>query len=330
MAPKKLLTLIFTGTLFLLSASAQPAPQTARQALLEMFFSKTPGTFEKHLPQATRAALQKSRATTGPSMLDGFSVITGQLTARGIQLQTFEAGPTLMSIEDPQAHSKFEITVERDDLRGDDDEIELAFHGYKDGETQNAGAKVRLTLTMKQEAGSWQLNEVMVAVGVSLTDPALLKALATGFKGANAASSQMSANPPSTVTVTSTMRTANETSALSGIRTIHTAEVSYAATYPEHGFTCTLSDLGGMGGGGGSNEHQAMLIDPRLAAGRKNGYVFTLSGCDGNPASRYSISATPADPSSGTSAFCSDESAVIRFSADGKPGSCLSAGTPVR
>ena len=43
-----------------LSALAQPAPQTARQALLEMFFSKTPGTFEKHLPQATRAALPKA------------------------------------------------------------------------------------------------------------------------------------------------------------------------------------------------------------------------------------------------------------------------------
>ena len=27
------------------------APQTARQVLLEMFFSKTPGTFVKHLPE---------------------------------------------------------------------------------------------------------------------------------------------------------------------------------------------------------------------------------------------------------------------------------------
>jgi type IV pilus assembly protein PilA len=330
MAPRKLFILIFTSLLFLLSASAQTVPQTARQTLLEMFFSKTPGTFEKHLPRATREALQKSQTTPGVSMLSGFSILTSQLTARGIQLQSFEAGPTLMSIEDPQAHSKFEIMVERDDLRGDEDEIELSFHGYKDGETQNAGAKVRLTLTMKQEAGSWQLSDVMVAVGVSLTDPALLKALATGFKGANAGSGQMSANPPSTLTVTSSLGTANETSALGGIRSLNTAEASYAAAYPERGFTCTLSDLGGMGAGGGPNEHQAMLVDPRLAAGRKNGYVFALSGCDGTPASRYSVSAAPADPSSGTRAFCSDESGVIRFSPDSKAGSCLSAGTPVR
>jgi len=83
-------------------------------------------------------------------------------------------------------------------------------------------------------------------------------------------------------------------------------------------------------GGGVPNEHQAMLIDPRLAAGRKNGYLFALSGCDGNPATRYRISAAPADPSSGTRAFCSDESAVIRFSPDGKAASCLSMGKPLQ
>ena len=44
------------------AVSAQETPQTARQALLEMFFSKTPGTFVKHLPAATRDVLEKSGA----------------------------------------------------------------------------------------------------------------------------------------------------------------------------------------------------------------------------------------------------------------------------
>ena len=101
---------------------------------------------------------------------------------------------------------------------------------------------------------------------------------------------------------------------MAAVRTFNTAEVSYAATFPAHGFTCTLSDLGGMGSGGGMTEHQAMLIDPRLASGKKNGYVFSLSGCDGTPSARYSIAAEPANPAAGTRAFCSDESAVIRFS----------------
>ena len=327
---KKFLALIFNIAFVLLlsspSASAQPAPQTARQALLEMLFSKTPGTFERHLPQATRAALRKAGAAPGTSMLDGVAAMTSQLTALGQQLQTFEAGPVLMSVENPQAHTKFEITVERDDLRGDEDEIELSFHGYKDGETQTAGTKVRFTVTMKQEAGSWRLNEIMVAVGVSLTDPEFLKTMTTGIKATNTGSSQISASAPS---APAAMNAANEASAVGGLRTLNIAEVTYAATFPGHGFTCTLSDLGGMGGGSGPTERQAMLIDPRLASGKKNGYVFALSGCDGTPASKYSISAVPADPSTGTRVFCSDESSVIRFSADGKAESCLNAGKPL-
>jgi hypothetical protein len=333
---KKLLVLIFGSAFFLLfsipSASAQPAPQTARQALLEMFFSKTPGMFEKHLPQAMRAALRKTHADSAASPLDSYSGLISQLSARGQQLQTFEAGPTLVLIEDPQAHSKFEITVDRDDLRGDEDEIELAFHGSKNGETQTAGAKFRFTVTMKQEAGSWRLNEVSLTVGVSLSDPEFLKAMTTsrGPGATSVGSSQLSASGPSTPAAMGAMTAANEASAVGGVRTLSTAEVTYFASFPGHGFTCALSDMGGMGGGSGPSEHQAMLIDPRLASGRKNGYVFALSGCDGTPASRYTITAVPTDPSSGTRAFCSDESAVIRFSADGKADSCLSMGRPLQ
>jgi type IV pilus assembly protein PilA len=331
---KKLLALICVAFLIPMFAGAQATPQTARQALLEMFFSKTPGTFEQHLPQATRAALRKAGSTSGASMLTGFSAMTSQLSARGQQLQTFEAGPTLLLLEDPVAHSKFEITVERDDLRGDEDDIELAFHGSKDGETQTAGAKFRLTLTMKQEAGSWRLNEISAAVGVSLSDPEFLKAMTKNMRPSTAAVSAPTmiagASTPTTMNLMTATTAANESAAVAGLRALNTAEVTYAASFPGHGFTCTLANLGGMGSGNGPSEQQAMLVDPRLASGRKNGYVFAVSGCNGTPASRYSVTAVPADPSSGTRAFCSDESAVIRFSANGNAQSCLSAGKPVQ
>jgi hypothetical protein len=333
---KKVLAVIFGGMFFLifgnLFASAQATPQTARQALLEMFFSKTPGTFEKHLPQATQAALRKAQPASGASMLAGFSAITTQLSARGQLLQTFEAGPTLLLIDDPKANSKFEITVERDDLRGDEDEIELAFHGSKDGETQTAGAKFRLTLTMKQEAGSWRLNEISAAVGVSLSNPDFLKAMTKNMRPTvtGVGTTMPSSSAPQVMNLATASIAANESATVGAVRTLNTAEITYAATFPTHGFTCTLSDLGGMGGGNGVSEHQAMLIDPRLANGRKNGYLFALSGCNGTPSSRFSVTAVPADPNSGTRAFCSDESAVIRFSTDGKADSCLSIGKPLQ
>jgi len=265
-------------------------------------------------------------------VVSGFSMLTGQLNSRGQQLQTFDAGPTLVLLENPDAHSKFEIDVERDDLRADEDEIELSFHGSKDGETQTAGAKFRLTLTMKQETGSWRLSDISMTIGMSLTDPAFLKAMTTNMRPATTTmvGGQASAGGPTTLTPMSGMIAANESAAVGGLRTLNTAEITYAASFPAHGFTCTLSDLGGMGGGSGVTEHQAMLIDPRLAGGKKNGYLFAFSGCDGTPASRYSVTAVPADPTSGTRAFCSDESAAIRFSADGKAESCLTMGKPLQ
>jgi hypothetical protein len=216
------------------SDSAQPAPQTARQALLEMFFGKTPGTFESHLPQATRAALRKAGTTSGASMLSGFSMLTGQLNSRGQQVQTFEAGPTLVLLENPDAHSKFEIDVERDDLRADEDEIELSFHGSKDGETQTAGAKFRLTLTMKEEAGSWRLNEISMKIGMSLTDPAFLKAMTTNMRPATTTmvGGQASAGGPATFTPMNGLITVNESAAVGGLRTLNTAEITYTASFP--------------------------------------------------------------------------------------------------
>jgi len=187
-----------------------------------------------------------------------------------------------------------------------------------------------------------------VSVGVSLTDPAFLKAVSTDMRPnlssaeSSMGSSQISVSGPpsegspgfgsssSSMSFEGAKRAANESAAVGGVRVLNTAEVTYAATFPGHGFTCVLSDLGGMGAGGGPNEHQAMLIDPRLSQGRKNGYVFKLSGCEGTTASRYQVTAVPADSTSGTRAFCSDESAVTRSSEDGKAESCLSAGKPLQ
>jgi hypothetical protein len=149
----------------------------------------------------------------------------------------------------------------------------------------------------------------MLMLRVSLTDPKLLQQITTNMKQ-NAISG-------------------NEASAVAAIRTINTAEITYSASYPTRGFTCTLADLDGLGGGE-VNEHHAMLIDLRLASGKKNGYVFSLSGCDGNPASRYRVTAIPAQTGGGQRAFCSEQSAVIRYAIDGRAETCLSAGKPLQ
>ncbi len=295
------------GGALALHAQAQPVPQNARQALLEMFFSKTPGTMEKHLPQATRAALRQADGP-GLAMLQQFSMLSSQINAQGQQFQTFETGPTLLAAEDARVHSKLEITVERDDLQGDEDAIEVSFHAYKAGQPQNSYFMPRLTFVMKQEAGIWRLNELALAARFGLADPEFLKQMLAGMKQ---------------------RQSVDESSTVSSMRVIETAEITYAATYPGRGYTCSLSDLDGFGSGQPS-EHQAMLIESGLASGRKDGYIFTLSRCDGTPASKFRLTGVPADPSAGLRAFCSDESGVIRYAADGKAATCLSVGKPLQ
>ena len=301
-----------------------PAAQTARQALLEMFFSKTPGTLERHLPEALRAALHKAGSSN--SMLDGLSLWTGQMQAHGQELQTFDVGSTLLLVEDHRQNSKFEITVERDDLQAGQDDIELSFHAYKDGQSQTGGFTPRLVFTMKQETGIWRLSEITVTVQVSLTDPGLLKAIASRPQSSSVSSSQARPADDSGWSGTG----ADDASTIASVKMLVVAEKAYAQQYPATGYTCSLSDLGGMGGGGEPNEHQARLINPRLAGGRKGGYVFALSACSGSPVSGFRVTAVPAAPNSGMRAFCSDESGAIRFSADGNAASCLSAGTPLQ
>ena len=304
------------------TSSAQEAstPQTARQALLEMFFSKTPGTFVKHLPGVTHAALEKSPLAN----LQQYSLLASQLQTQGTNFQTFETGSVLLSGEDPKTGQKLEVTVENDALRGDQDDIELSFQTYKNGEAQRAPFMPRMTFTMKQEARVWKLNEISVTVHLALADPDLLKALTENMKARESANASVT---PHTQIATSTA--GSDAQVLAAMRTILTAEITYATSYPRVGFTCTLSDLDGFGGGE-PNEHQAMLINSGLASGKRFGFVFTLSGCGGAPATSFHLLAVPNANTFGRKAFCTDQSGTIRSSDDGNPATCFASGTQVQ
>ncbi len=114
---------------------------------------------------------------------------------------------------------------------------------------------------------------------------------------------------------------ANESSAMVSVRTLAVAEVGYASSHPDAGYTCTLSDLAGAG-----------LIDARLASGQKNGYVFELSDCkpsaDGGANVKFRVTAYPMTRNTtGTRAFCSDESHVVKTDEKGSPQDCIENGS---
>jgi prepilin-type N-terminal cleavage/methylation domain-containing protein len=105
---------------------------------------------------------------------------------------------------------------------------------------------------------------------------------------------------------------ANEASAVGSLRTINTAEVTYASTYPSQGFA-TLAALGGPAGAASSSS-QAEVIDNVLASGTKSGYYFTVTATGTAPISTYSSNADPQiSDQTGKRHFYSDASGVIRY-----------------
>jgi hypothetical protein len=120
---------------------------------------------------------------------------------------------------------------------------------------------------------------------------------------------------------------ANEAAAASTVRTINTAEVTYATIYPNRGYA---PDLASMGPGTSGNcadpnfvtDKHACLVDSDLGNAsctsgnwcRKGGYNYIVkSVCRFGTCPGYVAVATPVSKESGTRSFCSVEDAVVRF-----------------
>src|SRR5258708_505185 len=272
-----------------------PLPQTARQALIEMFFGTAANHLEKHLPNLTRKTFQRMDSGNGQSFLGEFSMLATQAKAAGAGFQSFDTGPTLLTAADPRGgdNERVEITVERDDLVGDEDQIELALHMTRNGKEETLPFIPRFTFSMKMDSDVWRLNEINVSVRLPLADPDFLK------------------------NIEDRQRSQNEQMTIWSVTQVTTAEKAYQSMHGS--FACSLSGLGGSGKQPGTG-NGAYLYDPQLASGKKNGYIFAISGCDG---SHYKIVAESAVPDSGQRAFCSDEGGTIRAATDGKATTCL-------
>jgi type IV pilus assembly protein PilA len=112
---------------------------------------------------------------------------------------------------------------------------------------------------------------------------------------------------------------ANESSAVGSLRTINTAEVTFATTYPAQGFAPTIAALGGAAPCTAATVAAACLIDDVLSTtAKKSGYSFTAVGVGALPMVTYTSTALPTIiGQSGQRAFCSDQSGVIRYNGAG-------------
>ena len=278
--------------------NASSHPQSARQALIEMFTGKGEDDFTKHLPSEALATLVRKGQTPDASLLVRVSGAVRGLSMEGEKVETFDDGPNILISETASAHERLEVAVEHDSLSADDDEIELSVHLYKNGEPELLPVIPQLIFTLKQEKEIWRVTEVTVSAHVPLEDPDYLK-------GLRKQQDEM-----------------NESAAQSRVNMIAQAEMNYAASHRDAGYFCSAQALN-QGTEGQTNADSAPMNE------ESNGYRFSLTGCSGKPATKYRLRAVPVDADAEVKAFCVDESGAVKSISANDISKCFTQGQTV-
>ena len=145
---------------------------------------------------------------------------------------------------------------------GDEDQIELALHMYKNDKEESLPVIPRFTFSMQSDADVWRLNEISVTVRVPLSDPTFLK------------------------TIEDQQRSQNEQMTKFALQQVNNAEKAYRRHRDTSRVRWQLSDHAME-----NRNTNAYLWDPQLVSGKKYGYIFVISECD---ASHYKVVAEPA------------------------------------
>jgi type IV pilus assembly protein PilA len=114
-------------------------------------------------------------------------------------------------------------------------------------------------------------------------------------------------------------KSANETSATQSLAAIAQAELQYNSSYPQIGYTCSITELGGDPKSGAPTPQSAQLLQTDLASGNKAGYTFTITNCNKvtvNNQDMFTTFEATAVPQSlgktGDNGYCIDENHTIR------------------
>jgi prepilin-type N-terminal cleavage/methylation domain-containing protein len=116
---------------------------------------------------------------------------------------------------------------------------------------------------------------------------------------------------------------ANEASAVYSIRTINTAQVTYATTYPTSGYAIALNLLAAPASGQSSSANAGVLdwvLGCTTVVCPKSGYNFQIADTSGTPINAYSVWGTPITPGvTGNRTFCSNNMNPVMYDSAGGP-----------
>ncbi len=286
------------------------ATQSPRQAIVEMF-SGDEAQFRQHLTREMQVKLQQMTRSSSPLPLFATSKPSDPDS-----FQAFDLGPILFSFNNPQQHERYEVQIDSEEPRGDEDVMGLSLHLLRNGIEEEVPVGMRFVLNMKMQEGTWRLNAITLSATLPLGDPRILdKSLWLPFMAGNNSAADLPLAGPAD--------DRPKMSPLRAVRMVAMAENIYAQNHPGIGYTCRMADLVNVGKGL-DEDGVYRFMDAEFAGGIYNGYRFTLTGCDRKPARIFRVTA---EPLAGKGrAYCSDNTSSLRASDDGRGVSCLISG----
>jgi len=322
---------VFCGDARVLISQTQLPTQSPRQAVIEMFTGGV-DALQRHFTVEVQQKLKDPSNST--AVANPFSFLDA-LKGSGVQIQSFPTGPTLFVIDNPKQHKKLEVHLDSDELRGSVDRMELSFVSITDGKAEDTIA-FQLSLGLKQQEDVWRLNTITASVKMPVGDPRFFDSAlwnqdnrggeSSGETTLSAAGNLAGHNLIGMNSDAQPKAVKRKIPVVRAMRLIGLAENIYLQKHREVGFTCHIADLVNIGKGVevGDTESSYSFLDPDFADGDYNGYRYTLTGCQGRPASSFHVIA---EPLSGMGkAYCSDATHALRYSDDGRGSTCLLSG----
>ena len=298
------------------------AEQSPRQAMIEML-SGGEAPFKKHLTVEMQSRLQNLMKGSLDNAPGPLQALTGLNTPGSNKFQAFDLGPILFSFNNPQEHERYEVQIDSDEPRGDEDIMGLSLHLVRGGVEQQIPVGLRFVLNLKRQEGVWRLNSITLSATLPVGDPRILDMSWLSPALAAATGGTVDASPTTPVVVDERPKL----SPLRAVRMIAMAENIYAQKHPGLGYTCTMGDLVNVGRGM-DEDGMYKFMDAGFADGLYNGYRFSLSGCERKPARMFRVIAEPV--AGRGKAYCSDNTNNLRASDDGRGTTCLISGKIAR
>lgn len=293
--------------------------QSPRQAILEMV-SGGEDKFRKHLTLEVQQKLDEMARTSTSGSINPAQLMTMVKSSNGEKLDTFESGRILFAVNNADKHERYEIHVVGEELRGDQDDMELSIHSFRSGAEEPMPVDLRFLVSMKQQEGVWRLNALTVSVRLPVGDPRIFD---KSFWSTASLASAGALSPADPVV----LNEAPKMKPMRAVRMITLAENLYAQKHPRAGFTCSLPELVNIGRGLDNGEPYKFM-DAGFADGVYNGYRFVIEGCQGQPVKAFRVFAEPLNGKG--KSYCSDDRHNLRWSDDGQGATCLASGTVAR